>query len=285
MKKSTVVLERDSPAYAYLSLAILWGRHDVLNSVLRQTGLEQPGRQEALQDALIEAIARNQVKAVEKLLHCGASIDKFRLQIGTKSELLRTIERADRHLQQRGVDAKGKRQECEERMKEGSETSAESTHRESWERLFSLSLSSGSQPAYIKMLSDETKESLNRRRSSILSRAAGWCSCVRRTNPSYVRKEAAVGESSDEPLQAHEMQRFYRLLSWKTSRLKKHTEEVQSRTDAKSQVLSSASYKSHLPRVYKELKVGCQGWLSFGKGGGKKQRECACSCVASSPTP
>ena len=221
-------------------------------------------RQPVLQDALVEAIARNEVKAVEKLLHCGASISVFEIDAerGTdKSEVVEIMRRASQHLQHQGhyskrafsksfsmAGAEAKRNEFEQR-----------THRASWERLFSFSISSGSQPAYVKMLSNEVKESLSQRGSSTLSRALGVCSGLWRSSPSRRLGGPKTGESdsSGEPLEALEMQGLYRLLSLQTLFLKQHI-EAQSRTDTSTHAPSAPSHKSHLPSVYKDLKVDCR---------------------------
>ena len=228
------MLTRNLLAIVERSLAILWGRHDVMASVLRHTGLEAKDRRQVLHAALIEAIARNEVKAVEKLIHSGASVAIFDLEAQPskqRSEILQTVKRSSQHLQPRpGLEPSSKNgPKMEARV--------ELTPHESWERLFRLSKASGCAPSYFKMLASEAKEAFIRT-SSITARMRSGLSSKGARARMPVR-------DCNEPMEFREMQDLYRLCR-SVALFMRQQAEVSS---------GKVCSKAHLPKIYYELKV------------------------------
>ena len=131
-----------------LSYAITWGRNDVLQQVLEKSALQGPSRMPQMQQALIEAISLNRVKAIEILMDCGACADGFEVELKDPQEEIR-----DKIALMRDsiVTHENKRIVLDE--------SVPMTHYECWAQLLSQSKQGGG-PDYLKMMFQDVKLAL-----------------------------------------------------------------------------------------------------------------------------
>jgi len=80
-------------------LRFLWQRPDILEKILEESGLKtSTSSRRILDEALVEALARNEMGTVEKLLQRGASIDQFYMghQASSDDALIALIRQASR---------------------------------------------------------------------------------------------------------------------------------------------------------------------------------------------
>ena len=202
-----------------LSYTILWQRVDVMEQVLNRSGLKDPSKRlPVLEEALIEAIARNEVGAVAKLLDSGASVDKF--DVGPQSKrrdmdsIINLVRQASQTLNE--YNPHDRFVECSKEM------SKERAHRVCWEKLMRLG-KQDTHAEYVRMLSAEMKEHFEDTASVGSSRFRLPCFSAggkgKEGDGGIGEDGAEVGEirESIEPLDHRTQQELYHVLSAQAS--------------------------------------------------------------------
>jgi len=217
-----------------ISYTILWQRVDVLDQVLNRTCIKDTHqRGEILQQALIEAIGRNDVRAVQRLLESGASVDNFEVDVKGRSkdreEIMRLVRKASKHTSALGNEGEMRQEEHE---------NAISTHRSSWQKLMTLG-KADSHTEYVRMITAEVKESFDKTDTFLpVSSLGSMLLCCfeksRSAGQAWRSVNAQVEEQAIEPLVPEEQNQLYHVLSAQALLIKQDEEKAKGGSHSKN---------------------------------------------------
>ena len=229
-----------------LLYAIMWQRADVLGTILDQTGLIPQHRMPVLDNALLEAMGRNEVEAVKILLDRGASVDVFEIEPLDRARetdyFLQLVKTSVSRMQ--NPSQEGAATDLDKHPEKNLDDRKRRASYSAWSRLIKAA-NNDPQAEYFKMLYADTKEEFSEVGEGFsLSGLASTCfgSLAGKVGAEKHLDRNGKTDSASEPIPYDEQKKLASILSAQIMVLKKEIDAIKKRESNNSEGSIASRY-------------------------------------------